>query len=661
MLRSIAVFCVLIFTFLASPAQNCNNWLNLPSYPSYVAVGDLDIPGDQITIEAEINLTQPYGGGPSLGSDIVAKYADPSDVNYLLRAQNAQITTSNGFFQTPDACRLQINKTYHVAMVYDGNSLKFYRNGFLMSQVPATGNLHQNNWITQIGFYQFAFYNVNFIGYINEVRIWNVARTQAQIQAFMNTSLPSPATQTGLLAYYTFNSLINQQGNSSWNGSLGGSAVINQVNTNCPFVLDNDCCPAISGIFTGNSICKGQVGLLSFHPTSSPANPPYTLTYGDPAGTYTQLNVQDNVSFPAIINPALTTQYPLLKITDKDNCSTDITGESATITIIPPGHFKVTPDTAICINSSVQLGVSGGQSYTWTPAAMLNDPNSPNPVSKPVLPTKFYVTGKDFNNCNVIDSVMVNILPKTIFKAPPDKSVCKGMSVVLDGYNGSKNLYAWSPAVYLNNSASSAPLATPDQTTVFNVTITDPVCVQYDTSFTIQVIVNDPPDVVAGKSNDIDCSTLSAQLNASGASTYTWVPGTNLSDPYISSPVATLTATTQFVVQGTGTNGCSATDSVTVIVTKTGQNAFSVPNAFTPNSDGLNDCFGVHNWGNVILQDFSIYNRWGQRVFETKNPSDCWDGTFQGRKQDAGNFVYLIKASSFCGDIIRKGTLLLIR
>jgi hypothetical protein len=51
----------------------------------------------------------------------------------------------------------------------------------------------------------------------------------------------------------------------------------------------------------------------------------------------------------------------------------------------------------------------------------------------------------------------------------------------------------------------------------------------------------------------------------------------------------------------------------------------------------------------------------GPAGFETKNPSDCWDGTFQGRRQDAGNFVYLIKASSFCGDIIRKGTLLLIR
>jgi hypothetical protein len=53
-----------------------------------VAIGDLDIPGDQITVEAQINMTQPYAGGPTLGSDIVGKYADPSDANYLLRAGN---------------------------------------------------------------------------------------------------------------------------------------------------------------------------------------------------------------------------------------------------------------------------------------------------------------------------------------------------------------------------------------------------------------------------------------------------------------------------------------------------------------------------------------------------------------------------------------------
>ena len=54
---------------------------------------------------------------------------------------NAEITTSNGYFRTPDICEIELNKTYHAAMTYDGVTLKFYRNGYLMSQVAATGNL----------------------------------------------------------------------------------------------------------------------------------------------------------------------------------------------------------------------------------------------------------------------------------------------------------------------------------------------------------------------------------------------------------------------------------------------------------------------------------------------------------------------------------------
>jgi len=658
MLRSIAVFYVLIFTFLASPAQNCNNWLNLPSYPSFVAVGDLDIPGNQITIEAEINMTQPYAGGPTLGSDIVGKYADPTDANYLLRAQNAQITTTNGFFKTDDACQLQLNKTYHVAMVYDGSFLKYYRNGYLISQVPATGNLIQNNWITQIGFYQFAFYNVNFLGFINEVRIWNVARTQGELQTYMNSPLPSPTTQPGLLAYFSFNDLLNKQGNASWNGTLGGSAVISQINPQCPFVTNNDCCTPIAGTFTGDTICAGQTGHLTFHPTTSP-NPPYSLSYNDVNSSYSQINVQDNVPFPVAGNPTISREYVLLKITDNDNCSTDVV--ESTAVFIFPSTLNITPDTSICENGSVQLQVSGGSSYTWGPPVFLNDIHISNPVASPPSSIRYYVTGKGLNNCIVQDSVMVNVLPKSIFKAPLDQSVCQGMSVVLNGNNAAKNHYAWSPITYLDNPTSPAPLSTPDKDIIYHVNISDPVCAQYDSSFDVEVTVHPSPVVIAHKSNDINCSDLSSQLSASGASAYSWQPVQGLSDPNSANPVAAISTTTHFIVQGTSVNGCYAFDSVTVVVTKTGEKPFSVPNAFTPNNDGVNDCFGIRNWGNVILQDFSIYNRWGQRVFETRNPSDCWDGTFQGRRQDAGNFVYLIKASSFCGDIIRKGTLLLIR
>ncbi len=227
--------------------QSCNNWLSTPSIGSFVDIGQLNIPGNQVTVEANINRIAPYlpGGGNNTEGDIVSKHNDFSDVNYLLRPNHGYITTTNGFFGTPDICDLELNKTYHVAMVYDGSTLKFYRNGFLMSQVNATGNLIQNNWKARFGLYDASFYTTQLIGYINEVRIWNVARSQSQIQTYMNSSLPSPTTQPGLLAYYTFDNLINKQGNTVYNGVLGGSASINATNPNCAFIADS-CAKIIS-------------------------------------------------------------------------------------------------------------------------------------------------------------------------------------------------------------------------------------------------------------------------------------------------------------------------------------------------------------------------------------------------------------------------------
>ncbi len=170
---------------------------------------------------------------------MVSKHNDFSDVNYLLRPNHAYITTTNGFFATPDICDIQLNKTYHVALVYDGSTLKFYRDGLLMSQVNATGDLIQNNWKTRIGLYEPSAFTTQFIGYTNEVRIWNVARTQTQIMANMTNSLPTPGTQVGLKGYYTFDNLLNKQGNTTFNGILIGSATINQSNPNCNLILDS--------------------------------------------------------------------------------------------------------------------------------------------------------------------------------------------------------------------------------------------------------------------------------------------------------------------------------------------------------------------------------------------------------------------------------------
>ncbi|MBK8610791.1 MAG: gliding motility-associated C-terminal domain-containing protein [Chitinophagaceae bacterium] len=219
----------------------CNNWLRTQAAGQSVKVGDLDVTGNQVTVEANFNCSSFPISRPDKWEDIVSKHTGTNDANYILRMDLAGINTTNGHYLTPPPCdNLVLNKTYHVAMVYDGSSLKLYRDGYLISQIACTGNLVTNDLLTTIGDY--AVNNpvgTNFLGYINEVRIWNVARTQSQLRTYMDISLPNPSTQTGLLGYYTFDNLLNKQGNAAYNGTLTGGATINNTNPNCSFVLDS--------------------------------------------------------------------------------------------------------------------------------------------------------------------------------------------------------------------------------------------------------------------------------------------------------------------------------------------------------------------------------------------------------------------------------------
>ncbi|MEO8405239.1 MAG: gliding motility-associated C-terminal domain-containing protein, partial [Chitinophagaceae bacterium] len=71
---------------------------------------------------------------------------------------------------------------------------------------------------------------------------------------------------------------------------------------------------------------------------------------------------------------------------------------------------------------------------------------------------------------------------------------------------------------------------------------------------------------------------------------------------------------------------------------------------------------GIRYWGVIEKVEFSIYNRWGERIFYTTDPNGCWDGVYKGVKQPSDVFVYWIKAKTNCeGSVFRKGTFVLIR
>jgi gliding motility-associated-like protein len=96
-------------------------------------------------------------------------------------------------------------------------------------------------------------------------------------------------------------------------------------------------------------------------------------------------------------------------------------------------------------------------------------------------------------------------------------------------------------------------------------------------------------------------------------------------------------------------------------VFSTGPSIF-VPNAFTPNGDGLNDKIRPITAGIERLDFFRIFNRYGQIIFETNNPEGAWDGTLKGKPQGSGTFIYQVQALDYTGEVLRqKGTFNLIR
>ena len=175
--------------------------------------------------------------------NIVFRHTGTADVHYLLRPGGVELTKSNDYISTPANFTPTPNECYHVAFTFDGATVKYYINGCLASSVAHSGTLVANNLATAIG-NQSACQCEAWNDYIDEVRILNVARSEAQLQANMS-NLPTPTTQTGLLAYYKFSGkYINEQGNATRNGTTVGA----------PQLLANPKCDNADFIFSGSSV-----------------------------------------------------------------------------------------------------------------------------------------------------------------------------------------------------------------------------------------------------------------------------------------------------------------------------------------------------------------------------------------------------------------------
>jgi len=461
-------------------------------------------------------------------------------------------------------------------------------------------------------------------------------------------------------------SFTNRNPINVWQWNFGDGGTANAQNSNYTYNTNIGNSYVIKLIVTDMNGCKD-----SSLTTVVTLNPPKVKANNDTSfctGVQIQLNAtgatnyswspavgldNSNISNP-VATPLSTTQY-IVSGTTPNGCTGK---DTVNVTVYQRPVIVKSNDTTICKNSSVQLFAGGGIIYNWSPSASLNNNSIPNPVATPTTNTTYYITVTDNNTCTKKDSINISILPVPVFTISNPKNVCQNSSVQLTAAGG--NLYSWQPVISLNDSAIANPFASPQTTTNYSVLITDTICNNTSTLSTIVTVLS-LPVIKADKSNDLDCSHDFSQLNATGAIQYSWSPAHTLSDPGLANPVAKPTIETVYIVKGTDAKGCVNYDSVMVNITAQNKSGYYMPSAFSPNNDGLNDCYGIKYWGIIEELDFGIYNRWGERIFHTNNPTDCWNGTYKGIKQDPGVFVYLITAKTLCGKVFKKGTFVLIR
>lgn len=179
-------------------------------------------------------------------------------------------------------------------------------------------------------------------------------------------------------------------------------------------------------------------------------------------------------------------------------------------------------------------------------------------------------------------------------------------------------------------------------------------------TLTLKVLFN--PAVDATANPYLVFAGANVQLFAtpdSSAYQYSWTPTTGLSNPNISSPIATPETSTIYTVEIIYENGCTSSDTV-------GINVFNpcnlqIPNAYTPNGDGLNDCFRMLGYNEFDNYSCMIFNRWGEKVFESNSPDYCWDGKFKNEPAPMDSYIYVILFE--CSGELRKvkGVVTLIR
>jgi gliding motility-associated-like protein len=356
--------------------------------------------------------------------------------------------------------------------------------------------------------------------------------------------------------------------------------------------------------------------------------------------------LDDPFSATPFASPTVTTTYVL----QSDLSGLCISTDTVTVFVDASTTLDAGPDALACAFGGAALDAiasgplpPGGFVYAWTPVSGLSDTSISNPVADPAIPTTYYVQTWSEQGCLLVDSVFVDV-DDLVSNAGPDTLLCPGVMVDLFAEGGLG--YAWMDSSSLSCGTCTDPVLEVSVTQNYGVIITKSNgCV--DTQYA-EIEAYPVPLFSAGNDTSIQSGGIAQLAATPGFDFYSWTPVEWLSDPNVRRPFAEPEETTLFFVQANHSSGCVASDSVWVFVLD--HLNVIVPNAFTPNGDGLNDQLSMIDRGIGEFGAFQIFNRWGELVFYSTDMNDSWDGTYKGKEAELGTYLILVEATDKLGE-----------
>ncbi len=310
----------------------------------------------------------------------------------------------------------------------------------------------------------------------------------------------------------------------------------------------------------------------------------------------------------------------------------------------------------VCEGGMVTLIATGGLQYSW------NGPNGYTAFGSPLQlgsvslnqAGKYLLTATNSNGCMHKDSTTLIINPSpSATTSLANATICAGDSIQLAAGGGTT--YLWSPSRGLSGTNLSNPKASPAKTTAYIVKVSN----QFACSDTAGTIVNviQRPFATAGPDKSI-LKGQSVQLGGvlQGQQNFSWSPPLYINDIHAEHPIVTPPADMVYILNVAPGFGCgSSSDSVLVKV----YNDIYIPNAFSPNGDGLNDTWSIPGLDNFNGYELRVYNRYGQVVFQNKIAGQKWDGTFKSKLLPIGAYCYILDLKQ--GRKILKGIVYIVR